>query len=143
MVRADILASFPILGGRHSTSISPSSVMLAVVYFEDSFHQVKGILFYSKFAENFFLSWMNVGFCEVFFIFRWSYDFSFLHAKWLQSRPTLRPHGLLPTRLPWWFSKQVYWSGLPFPPLRDLPDSGIESAPLMPPAFGTASTEKP
>ena len=34
---------------------SPSSVMLAVVYFEDSFHQVKGILFYSKFAEIFFI----------------------------------------------------------------------------------------
>ena len=25
------------------------------------------------------------------------------------------------------FSRQEYWSGLPFPPLRDLPDPGIES----------------
>ena len=24
------------------------------------------------------------------------------------------------------FSSQAYWSGLPFPSLRDLPDSGIE-----------------
>ena len=24
------------------------------------------------------------------------------------------------------FSRQVYWSGLPFPPLGDLPDPGIE-----------------
>ena len=24
------------------------------------------------------------------------------------------------------FSRQEYWSGLPFPPLEDLPDSGIE-----------------
>ena len=24
------------------------------------------------------------------------------------------------------FSRQEYWSGLPFPSLRDLPDSGIE-----------------
>jgi len=25
------------------------------------------------------------------------------------------------------FPRQEYWSGLPFPPLRDLPDPGIES----------------
>ena len=67
MVRADILASFPILGERHSTSISPSSVILAVVYFEDSFHQVKGILFYSKFAENFFYHEWMLGFVKCFF----------------------------------------------------------------------------
>ena len=28
------------------------------------------------------------------------------------------------------FSRQEYWSGLPFPPPRDLPDPGIESASL-------------
>ena len=41
---------------------------------------------------------------------------------------SLRPHGLQPTRLlcPWGFSRQGYWSGLPFPPPGDLPDSGIE-----------------
>ena len=35
---------------------------------------------------------------------------------------------LQPTRLfhPWGFSCQEYWSGLPCPPLGDLPNSGIE-----------------
>ena len=41
---------------------------------------------------------------------------------------SLRPHGLLPTRLlcPWGFSRQEYWSGLPCPPPGDLPNPGIE-----------------
>ena len=40
---------------------------------------------------------------------------------------SLRPHGLLPTRLlcPWGFSRQEYWSGLPCPPPGDLPNPGI------------------
>ena len=29
---------------------------------------------------------------------------------------------------PWGFSRQEYWSGLPFPSLGDLPDPGIEPA---------------
>ena len=29
------------------------------------------------------------------------------------------------------FSRQEYWSGLPFPPPGDLPDPGIEPASLM------------
>ena len=33
------------------------------------------------------------------------------------------------------FSKQVYWSGLPFPPPGDLLDPGIEPASLMSPAL--------
>ena len=33
------------------------------------------------------------------------------------------------------FSRQEYWSGLPCPPLGDLPDSGIESASLTSPAL--------
>ena len=28
------------------------------------------------------------------------------------------------------FSRQVYWSGLPFPPPEDLPNSGIKSSSL-------------
>ena len=32
------------------------------------------------------------------------------------------------------FSRQQYWSGLPFPPPRDLPDPGIEP---VSPAFST------
>ena len=35
---------------------------------------------------------------------------------------SLRPHGLQPARLlcPWGFSRQEYWSGLPFPPPGEL-----------------------
>ena len=33
------------------------------------------------------------------------------------------------------FSRQEYWSGLPFPTPEDLPDSGIELAFLTPPAL--------
>ena len=41
---------------------------------------------------------------------------------------SLRPHGLQPARLlyPWRFSRQEYWSGLPFPPPGDVPNSGIK-----------------
>ena len=46
------------------------------------------------------------------------------------------------------FSSQEYWSGLPFPPPRDLPDPGIEPVSLMSPAlagrfFTTAPPGKP
>ena len=39
---------------------------------------------------------------------------------------SLRPHGLQPARLlcPWGFSRQEYWSGLPCPPSKDLPNPG-------------------
>ena len=41
-------------------------------------------------------------------------------------------------------SRQEYWSGLPCPPPEDLPDPGIEPAPLLSPAlvggFFTTST---
>ena len=33
------------------------------------------------------------------------------------------------------FSRQEYWSGLPFPPPRDLPNPGIEPASLVSPAL--------
>ena len=33
------------------------------------------------------------------------------------------------------FSRQEYWSGLPFPPPGDLPDPGIEPASLISPAL--------
>ena len=33
------------------------------------------------------------------------------------------------------FSRQEYWSGLPYPPPGDLPDPGIEPVPLMSPAL--------
>ena len=34
------------------------------------------------------------------------------------------------------FPRQEYWSGLPFPPQRDLPDPGIEPTALATPAAG-------
>ena len=47
---------------------------------------------------------------------------------------SLWPHGLQTTRLlcPWGFSRQEHWSGLPCPPLEDLPNPGIEpSSPAL------------
>ena len=42
------------------------------------------------------------------------------------------------------FSRQEYWSALPFPPPGNLPDSGIKPVPLVSPAladvFFTTST---
>ena len=45
------------------------------------------------------------------------------------------------------FSRQEYWSGLPWPPPEDLPDPGIELVSLTSPAlagrfFTTAATAK-
>ena len=46
---------------------------------------------------------------------------------------SLQLHGLQPTKLlcPWAFSRQEYWSGLPYPPPGDLPNPGIR--PRSPP----------
>ena len=42
------------------------------------------------------------------------------------------------------FSRQKYWSGLPFPPPGDLLDPGIEPVSLVPPALaGGFFTTKP
>ena len=35
------------------------------------------------------------------------------------------------------FSKQEYWSGVPFPPPGDLPDPGIKPTSLMSPALAS------
>ena len=59
---------------------------------------------------------------------------------------SLQPHGLQSTKLlcPWGFKRQEYCSGLPCPPLGDLPDPGFKHASLMSPAladgFITTST---
>ena len=37
--------------------------------------------------------------------------------------------------LPMGFSRQEYWSGVPFPIPGDLPDPGIELAPLLSPVL--------
>ena len=38
------------------------------------------------------------------------------------------------------FSRQEYWSGLPFPSTEDLPDPGIEHRSLMSPALQEGSS---
>ena len=57
---------------------------------------------------------------------------------------SFQPHGLQPARLlcPWNFSRQEYWSGLPFPTPEDLPNPGIEptSSPLAGGFFTTSAT---
>ena len=41
---------------------------------------------------------------------------------------SLQPHGLQPAKLlwPWEFSRQEYWSGLPYPPPGYLPNPEIK-----------------
>ena len=59
---------------------------------------------------------------------------------------SLQPHGLQPARLlyPREFSRQEYWSGLPFPSPGDLPDSGIEPvSPVSIALAGRLSTTEP
>ena len=67
-----------------------------------------------------------------------SLSLSSLSCVWLFVTPwTVARQGLLSTE----FSKQKYWSGLPFPSPRDLPDPGIR---LGSPAFQADSlTSKP
>ena len=50
---------------------------------------------------------------------------------------SVRPHGLQPARFPlsMGFSRQEYWSGLPFPSPGDLSNPGIEPESLMSPAW--------
>jgi len=58
----------------------------------------------------------------------------------------LQPHGQQPIRLfcPWDFPWQEYWSGLPFPPLGDLPNLGIEPAsPALAGIFFTTESPGP
>ena len=56
----------------------------------------------------------------------------FIHAMHVLSHSVMSsylwPHGLQPTRLlcPWGFSRQEYWSGLPFLSLGSLPNPGIK-----------------
>ena len=68
--------------------------------------------------------------------------------------PKLCPTPVIPWTVACWaplsmgFSRQEYWSGLPFPPPGDLPDEGIELTSLVSPAlagrfFTTAPHGKP
>ena len=57
-----------------------------------------------------------------------------MHTKSLQWCPTFcDPMDHTPLSVG--FSRQEYWSGLPFPPPGDLPDTGIEPASLTSPTL--------
>ena len=63
------------------------------------------------------------------------------HFSLVQSCPTLQLHGLQPARLTLSmdFSKQEYWSGLPFPTPGELPNPEIKPLSLPFPALQTDS----
>ena len=76
--------------------------------------------------------------------------YSCVNAKLLQFCSTLcnRMGCSLPgSSVHWGFSRQEYWSALPWPPPEDLPKPGIKATSLMSPAlaggFFTTSTLKP
>ena len=61
----------------------------------------------------------------------YSYAYKYIHICKLNHSvvsESLQPHGLQPlqTLLSMEFSRQSYWSDLPFPSLRDLPNPGIK-----------------
>ena len=58
---------------------------------------------------------------------------------------SLHPHVACQAPLSMGFLRQEYWSGLPFPPPRDLPNPGIEPASPTSPALagGFFTTEPP
>ena len=62
--------------------------------------------------------------------------FTLLCAKSLQSCPSLRNTMSCQAPLSMGFSRQEYWSGLPCPPPRDLPDPEVEPASLTSPGIG-------
>ena len=68
-----------------------------------------------------------------------------VRACMLSHVDSLQPHRLWPTRLlrppSMGFPRQEYWSGLPFPPPGDLPDSGIK--PASPALAGRFFTTEP
>ena len=73
-------------------------------------------------ASQFFLRFIcNLAYVSSLCLVRCVFSCSVVSNTW-------QPHGLQPARLlyPWEFSRQEYWSGLPFPSPRDLPNPGIE-----------------
>ena len=61
---------------------------------------------------------------------------------WSVVSNSLLPHELAPLSMR--FSRQQYWSGLPFPSLEDLPDPGIEpTSPASPALAGGFFTTGP
>ena len=76
--------------------------------------------------------WVRNGVCLMYFITFPSQQLKFMCCVCVLGHSvvsdSLRPHRLWFTRLhcPWGFSRQEYWSGLPFPSPGDLPNAGIE-----------------
>ena len=71
----------------------------------------------------------------------WGYRVCVCHAKLLQSCLTLCDPwaGVCQAPLSMGFSRQKYWSGLPFFSLGDLPHPGVEPASLISPALWVGS----
>ena len=67
----------------------------------------------------------------------YSFNISSSSAMCLVVSNFLQPHGLQPRQAPlsMEFSRQEYWSGLPFPPPGNLPDSGAEPASPVSPTW--------
>ena len=62
--------------------------------------------------------------------------FQYVHAKLLPCPTVCDPMDCsLPGPLSMGFSRQEYWSGLPFPPPGDLPNSEIDPMSLVSPAL--------
>ena len=80
--------------------------------------------YYTQFARS--QLWVNSSQCL------WQY---YMHAKSLQLCPTLCDPVDCRLLCPWRFSRQEYWSGLPYSPSGDLPDPGVEPVSPMAPAL--------
>ena len=63
----------------------------------------------------------------------------YLHSVISVVSHSLRPYGTVACQAPLslGFSRQEYWSGLPFPSPGDLPDPGIELVSLVSPALAS------
>ena len=56
---------------------------------------------------------------------------------------SFQPHGIFQDSLSVGFSRQEYWSGLPFPPPGNLSNPGIELLSFRSPALADAEAETP
>ena len=66
---------------------------------------------------------------QVLFLQTWSRTIFIMSVSCSVVSNSWWPHGLSPTRFlcPWGFSKQEFWSGLPFPSPGDLPNKGVRT----------------
>ena len=75
------------------------------------------------------LEWVAICFSNA---WKWKVKVKSLSRVWLCATPWTAAHQVPPSM---GFSRQEYWSGLPFPSPGDLPDPGIEPKSLMSPAL--------